>query len=102
MRKEEEENTIAKLGSKIKLGFSKWFKQPEKKKAIVFEESKLEYDEDGIPTNMHLFYNPDVEDIKLDDDIINSGNQASNLIEEELLYEATMKKQQKVTYSEYI
>ena len=26
MRKEEEENTIAKLGSKVKLGFSKWFK----------------------------------------------------------------------------
>ena len=74
MRQQEEENSLAKLGSKIKLGFSKWFKQPEKKKPIVFEESKLEYDEDGIPTNMHLFYNPDVEDIKLDEDIINSNN----------------------------
>lgn len=78
------------LGSRIKLGFSKWFgKQPEKKKAIVFEESLVEYDEDGIPTNMHLFYNPEIEDIKLDDEIINSEF-ASNPIEKELLYDINL------------
>jgi hypothetical protein len=79
----EEDKPIKTFANKVKLGFSKIFNITEKKQVIKFEESKLEYDEDGIPTNMHLFYNPEVEDIRLDDDIINSeiNNDTSNIIE---------------------